>query len=389
MAADRILLPGRPEVALVRDNEDDTDGLNLASFTENASCVAQVAFLASIPSSHLLSYEDFADSVKQKAKSHYGQNSTEMKFPNLEAEYERHMQQMRGVEKDKLVPAWVAALDKIGNQTTIETMPYSPEFQITAQPKGGDTRETFKLTVYDDAIVLNEAGDELFQKVITTLAHVESPPERLLLHHNSSGCMKWRKDSTKIDVVLKSLKYLEFGVTHSTPLNGNVDKDALDDLFTQLQSGCREHLESLSICALLGPCRFGFPHEPNLIRMSSLTELRLQFCTIHVSNLAKFIGLQKCLQNLSMSHTDFYENTGSWQEVWDAIRNHGKCLTLHLSFCVVFCGLDNYVTMEYSAVTEDGQKGLRSYSAELTSDKTNKLVGYLDGEQQWCTELGD
>lgn len=388
MAAKSILLPGRPETALIRDNADNIEGLKQASFTENAPYVANVGFLASIPASHLLSYGDFKDSANQKAKSRHGQHSIEMEFPNLDAEYECHMRQMQEAPEDERVLAWAAALNKIGNQTTITTVTYSPTFQITTQAKGSETRETFELKVYDDVVVLNEAGDGLFQKVITTLAQVESPPKRLVMRHDSSGCTKWSEDPTNTDVVLKSLQYLEFGIAHRRPLNGNVDEDALNDLFTKLQLGCREYLEDLAISALVGSIGFGFPQEENLIEMSSLTRLHLQFCTIHVSNFAKFISLQKCLQSLIMSITGSYEGTGSWQEVWDVIRNYDKCL--HLSLESAMCGSGHRLNIERWTVAEDGQKGLRSfYAAEPKFDKEIKLIQYLDKKQPWCTKLED
>ncbi|PSN62131.1 hypothetical protein BS50DRAFT_138043 [Corynespora cassiicola Philippines] len=75
-----------------------------------------------------------------------------------------------------------------------------------------------------------------------------------------------------------------------------------------------------------------FPSETNLIEMHALTHIRFEdaMFTLHLSNLAKFILLQKNLRKITLRHSQVCPSAGSWRDICDAIRYHPNRMIVEL-----------------------------------------------------------
>lgn len=360
------------EMIHIKGTVDHVERIKDRSFPFIARHVTCVTFWPSCSATQLLTGERFG------AVAAYAMMPIKMQPHNLDVGHRHCMHQTQEAREDEIVDAWAAALNGMPNLTKIRTGAYGRDSYVAARI--ADHKATGTLQLSPSHCSHEECGDHLFRRLVATLSQVRNPPKQLVIQHSSAGSFDREGLFSEHNTVLTTLKSFDFGI-ESALEDG---EPAISDLFEYLQHKCCDHLEDLTISALAGGIGLTFPHEENLITMSSLSYLHLDHCAIHVSYFAQFIALQTSLESLELINTESFEQTGSWRKVWDVIRDHGKCL--HLELQSVDCNSGHPLTIELWTAVED-QQNPPTYVVEHENNEEAILIKYLLEEGRWCTVL--
>jgi hypothetical protein len=321
----------------IRGTIQGTRSMNDNAFAKVAPHVTRVIFQPSLSEEHLMSKDAFTSRLK-KTISDCLEPSMRSDVPDLDLQYQRYMGLAAEAPETDIVVAGIAALKQMPKLSNIATGSGFSFMTIKLQ-------NAVSIRVYigtDDGEALADSCDRLFRRVIAILSGSGSDVKltQLLISHFSNAATRWNELANGSLLNLTALQLLHFGLRSQSNVyfeDGDYH-DRASNFLHELQEKCRESLRWL----VIGPGRptdlgplIEFLYKSGVI-MLSLTCTTLDRCRINISSFASFISGHKTLRSLTIVRTDYYDGSGYWRKVWDAIKDRGD--SLHLLISHMVCG---------------------------------------------------